>query len=354
MMKTISSYEEYEQTFKRRLYRIAFIFGTFMCSTYFYLNIQRGDLLDASSNVLVVTLSLIGLVLLKINTSLWKIQTIIAICHVSLYIASFLGSPSIPDAATLFWCMLFLSTLIITLGHIRSLPVLLILFTFSYYKFYVEPHSWMNVDYSAEEKLTFIIASFLLCAAILYSEYTRYKLLIDSYQEIVEKDKMKFLSTHDELTGLLNRRGFNDALKTSLPFGKRGTDKYALILIDIDNFKYINDTYGHSFGDLILKNIAKLQQVFVRSSDLVTRWGGEEFLILLENIPNDEVLRIAENIRKNVEKTPFANESFKINVTISLGISYSEEMDSFDTLLNLADERLYIAKAQNKNCIVDS
>ena len=354
MDNTINSYEEYEQHFKRKLYRLAFIFGALMCSIYLYHNFQRSDLLDASSNALVVTLSLIGLILLKFKASLWKIQIIIAIGYIALYIASFLGSPSVPDAATLFWCMLFLATLIITLGHLRSLPVLLILLTFSYYKLYVEPHSWMNVEYSEEEKLTFMIASALLCAVIIYSEYIRHKLLVGLYQGTVEKNKMKFLSTHDELTGLLNRRGFNDAIKTSLANGHRASDKHVLILLDIDNFKYINDTYGHNFGDLVLKNISKLQEVSVRSSDLITRWGGEEFLIFLENIPRDDVLRIAENIRKNVEKTPVANKNLKVNVTISLGIAYSEERDSFDALLNLADERMYIAKANNKNCIVDS
>ena len=124
-------------------------------------------------------------------------------------------------------------------------------------------------------------------------------------------------------------------------------------MLDIDDFKEVNDKFGHAFGDLALQNFGNLQQASVRSSDKVVRWGGEEFLIYLSNIDEVEVCRIAENVRAMVENTSVADEQHSANITVSIGIAYSHEADELKAVIKLADKRLYTAKRKDKNCVVD-
>ena len=108
--------------------------------------------------------------------------------------------------------------LILTLGHLRSIPFLLLIFTFSYYELFIEAGSFMNVVYSENEKQTFMVTGLLLSFLVLYTEYIRYKLSRGLYEESIAKNHLEFLSNHDELTGLYNRRGFYRELKKQMSF----------------------------------------------------------------------------------------------------------------------------------------
>ncbi|MFD2167918.1 GGDEF domain-containing protein [Thalassotalea euphylliae] len=346
-----SSYASYEKQFKRELYKLAFIVSALLCAIYFFRNIERGDTLDAVSNATVVILSILGLVYMRHSDNIGRIHYVPAFNYMVLFIGSFAGSPSSPDAASLFWCLLFLPCLVLTLGHIKSLPYILLIQAFTYFSFFMSEPTWMYVEYSSDEKQTYMVTSTILLILVWFSEYVRFKLSRGLYFENIEKKRMKYLSSHDELTGLFNRRGFKEQIESKRFFNKRNVDQTAIILIDIDDFKHINDTHGHSFGDIVLKNIARLQLATVRSTDTVVRWGGEEFLILLSNVEAAQVKRIAENIRKNIEKTPVANEEIAINITVSIGIAFSREVSSIEELVELADNRLYAAKGHGKNCI---
>ncbi|NPA87696.1 MAG: diguanylate cyclase [Epsilonproteobacteria bacterium] len=150
---------------------------------------------------------------------------------------------------------------------------------------------------------------------------------------------VKRVADLDKLTQIYNRRGCEKFLKSY--------KDYSIILIDIDHFKQINDTYGHDIGDKILQEFGKLLKSSVRANDIVCRWGGEEFLIILPHTSYENATEVAEKIRKKVEETKiFGN----IQITISLGVSQFN--GNFEKTFKEADEKLYIAKKTGRNKVI--
>ncbi|WP_156922814.1 GGDEF domain-containing protein [Desulfitobacterium metallireducens] len=158
--------------------------------------------------------------------------------------------------------------------------------------------------------------------------------------------KLYFGAHNDALTGLYNRRYFNYKLDDEISRIKRTQSVFSLILIDIDNFKKVNDTNGHLMGDEILKKLSCILKQSMRSIDIVARWGGEEFAIILPETDLNGARTFAERLRKTVEKYDFG-----LQVTISLGIVSTCDDLTLDELLTQADEALYTAK-EKKNKVV--
>lgn len=159
--------------------------------------------------------------------------------------------------------------------------------------------------------------------------------------------KLNYAANNDVLTGLYNRRQFNNSLSEELSRVKRTKSTLSLILIDIDNFKSVNDTYGHLKGDEVLKKLGYILKSSARTIDFAARWGGEEFAIILPETDLNGAEVFAERLRKNVENYDFG----KFQVTISLGIVSTSDELSLDELLTKADEALYAAKAK-KNMVI--
>lgn len=150
----------------------------------------------------------------------------------------------------------------------------------------------------------------------------------------------------DILTGLYNRRYLNFKLDEEISRVKRTQSPLSLILIDVDNFKKVNDVYGHLMGDKVLKRLGEILRRDSRDIDITARWGGEEFAIVLPETPLEGAQKFAERLRKAVE-----NYDFGFQVTISLGIVSMHKETSFDELLTQADQALYLAK-EKKNIVV--
>ncbi|MGB5793188.1 diguanylate cyclase, partial [Poseidonibacter sp.] len=159
--------------------------------------------------------------------------------------------------------------------------------------------------------------------------------------------KYQELSTIDNLTGIFNRLKFEQELKDEIDRIKRyKTEKFSLVILDIDNFKKINDTYGHIEGDNVLKQLVLEIKSHLRSTDIFSRWGGEEFVIILPltNINNAKIA--IENIRKHVSSANFNKVG---NVTCSFGLTEFSDDDTFHSVITRADEAMYIAKTSGKN-----
>jgi diguanylate cyclase (GGDEF)-like protein len=147
------------------------------------------------------------------------------------------------------------------------------------------------------------------------------------------------------LTGLPNRLAFETTLERDYTLSLRTRQPLSLIMLDLDRFKRVNDTYGHNRGDAVLAQLAQVLQSVIRGSDHPARWGGEEFVIVLPNSTALEAAVLAERIRKAVEK-----EDFQVGaLTVSLGVAQLEEIDSPLSLARRADEALYRAKAAGRN-----
>lgn len=174
------------------------------------------------------------------------------------------------------------------------------------------------------------------------------------YMEILEN------ATLDALTGLNNRHMFHQRLSEATANAKRQKTDLCCIMTDIDFFKSVNDTYGHSIGDLVLKTVAKTIKKELREYDIASRYGGEEFAILLPNTPLDEAYKVAQRLREKIEKKKINIAEYKIenvneiSVTISIGVSLYDEKTMKDPseLYRLADKGLYIAKESGRNRVI--
>lgn len=153
-------------------------------------------------------------------------------------------------------------------------------------------------------------------------------------------------ASKDSLTGLHNRRCFYDRIDYEIEKMKRTKQPLSLAIIDIDNFKTINDTYGHLEGDRVLVQLAGIFKTQVRSGDTVIRWGGEEFTVILPETDKEGALTFAERVRKLVE---CSNCKFKI--TICIGVTTVYQAHNAEKILSIADSALYKAK-ENKNMVV--
>ncbi len=171
-------------------------------------------------------------------------------------------------------------------------------------------------------------------------------------------NRVKSISTSDELTGLHNRRFLLERLDSEISRAKRYHSKVSCILFDIDFFKVINDMYGYEWGDVLLKKIAEMLLNLARKEDVVTRYGDEEFMVLLPNTSEENAFIFAERFRRDVEKMSFipAGEEERHPVKISGGIaSYPclEDVDeNSNTIIRYAEHALYNAKKRGKNRIV--
>lgn len=155
----------------------------------------------------------------------------------------------------------------------------------------------------------------------------------------------------DELTGLSNRRGMQQQLNMEFSRYQRSGHHFSVVLIDMDLFKRLNDDFGHDAGDLALKQFSRLMQQVIRATDLASRWGGEEFLMLLPDTSLVQALILAERLRNEVEKTHFMFSGQRLPVTISAGVCSITQSDSISHLLRQVDMNLYDAKQHGRNRI---
>jgi len=171
--------------------------------------------------------------------------------------------------------------------------------------------------------------------------------------EVKEKEEELFrLATHDDLTGLSNRRSFTEELERELLRGKRNTQTSAVLMIDLDHFKQVNDTYGHAVGDRVLRHFAKQAKLALREIDTLARIGGEEFAAILPQVDADNALAAAERLRAEIERSVLDIEGLPLPITASIGISLTREADSgYGSILKRADQALYTAKSAGRNCV---
>lgn len=169
-------------------------------------------------------------------------------------------------------------------------------------------------------------------------------LVLSRYQHRIEE-----MASSDELTGLLNRHAFAILIDKVLTEHRRSPKPIAMLLADIDHFKDINDHYGHSVGDQVLKRVSALLMESLRQSDMAVRWGGEEFLVVLNDCDQTEAERIAENLRQKIAKTPIEVNGQHISVTVSIGVSQYDNAETPGQAVSRADAALYVAKKGGRN-----
>lgn len=172
---------------------------------------------------------------------------------------------------------------------------------------------------------------------------------VDDVTELEEeRRKVQEMANRDYLTGLYNRRYFFEVGESFFQNAKRGSLRLAVAMIDIDHFKRINDTYGHAAGDAVLKGLARILERNLRKADVLSRFGGEEFCVLLNCKDGEDAYAVLDKIRLLVEREEFDADGRRVSATISAGIT-NRLGESLEKMINQADEMLYKAKNSGRN-----
>ncbi len=180
------------------------------------------------------------------------------------------------------------------------------------------------------------------------------EIISNSYRRALNLESLVSKSYLDELTGCYNRRYFDEHYKIEFKRAQRYQHNLSLIFIDVDDFKEINDFYGHGFGDYVLKTIGELLRRLTRISDSTIRYGGDEFLIILPETSHESALEVATKLKNAINTFPFQDSNLPnpLEITVSMGISsYPRDSIEPDVLVKIADQALYRSKEQGKNRI---
>lgn len=180
----------------------------------------------------------------------------------------------------------------------------------------------------------------------------------NNLEEMVEQrtEILKWLAITDPLTGLYNRRYFMEQLEQEFKRSRRYERDLSLLMLDIDYFKKVNDTYGHQVGDLVLRKISTIIQGQLRDADMAFRFGGEEFMVILPETSTHDASNVAERMRTEIMYSYYHHADAEFNVTVSIGIISMQNnmVDTIDSLLKKVDDNLYIAKREGRNKVIAS
>ena len=233
-------------------------------------------------------------------------------------------------------------------GFVFSGIFYLIVFTLAYHGI----GTWLDGDWTFESYLRFVIASLILINITFInriSESNTSKILkVKDQKEQEYIKKLEDLSSLDSLTKLYNRRKIDEILDNELSRSERHNRPLVVSIFDIDDFKNVNDIYGHIVGDKVLIELAQLIKASTRKSDYFGRWGGEEFILIFPETTIDQATALVEKLRNIISSHPFLDAK---NITCSFGITQMEKYDTITTIINKADKGLYEAKNSGKNCV---
>ena len=251
--------------------------------------------------------------------------------------------------AGMFWCLVMVPLFFHLLGHSGGGKLVFVLLFPSLWLLFLPTPGALMPPYTPEISMRFVVAYVVLAWISYLVEFVRYQTRVRLKQA---RDRLDVQSRTDELTGLANRRGFKEYLGQQEKRGDQGRGWYAVIVGDLDDFKAINDRYGHEVGDAVLRQVGATLKGIVRDVDLVARWGGEEFLLLLVDTDRDGALVLAEKILAKIDHSTIRVADLEISVTMSLGVDAQQPGRSLSAALRNADRAMYLAKERGKNQVV--
>jgi len=254
------------------------------------------------------------------------------------------------DVSIFLWAFLLPIVSISVMGDKRGLMIALVSFCVGLLLMTAPEILFNSPPYSRSMVVRFSIIYLILTFVIYYYESSQQMLILHIQQE---RDRFENASKHDSLTELSNRRDVIEKMEIERERHLRMDKPFAVIMGDLDNFKNLNDTYGHDAGDYVLQTIGRILRNQVRGIDCPARWGGEEFLVILVDTDLESGQRVAERIRRKIENTNFNHKNQRLPVTMTFGLTvYQNTDDSIDEAVKRADKALYEGKNRGKNIVI--
>lgn len=339
--------------YRRLIMTAALLFiALFAFSAFILINISLGNYHLVMMDITVALFSLFSIYLLFIKK---KIEFAALVSTVLLFsFLLFFTFITKNNGFGLVWTLCFSLFVIPILGTRKGLIMTAVFYLILVPMVYSGIGEW---DHGFWDKSSFT-RFFMASLTVVYTAYFFESSSVAAYQTILEirekekvyLNKLENLSVTDQLTGLNNRRYFDDHFEVERAKVKRYGNALCLIMIDIDHFKPVNDKFGHQVGDLVLKEFSLVLRKSIRSSDILSRWGGEEFIILLPGTTMSNSLLIAEKIRKAIAGRQFAKIG---KLSASFGVSeVNTKTASNREAIHHADEALYQAKRNGRNQVV--
>jgi diguanylate cyclase (GGDEF)-like protein len=204
-----------------------------------------------------------------------------------------------------------------------------------------------------DEELIRLLAFTMTTFVMVYTGSAVSRLRVENRKHNIELAEALAMNTRlavtDDLTGLYTRRFLMDKLSHQKAISERDNSDFVVCFADLDHFKQINDNYGHHTGDIVLKSFAEILRSSIREIDYASRFGGEEFVVLLVNTETGPATNVSERIRLGIENYNFSDVAPGLNVTVSIGLANFKQYNSIQETLMSADDRMYRAKELGRN-----
>jgi diguanylate cyclase (GGDEF)-like protein len=320
------------------LYKTAFLKITLLASLsligslasflYAYLDLSEGDTVMAFMEVIVGTVLFLNPFIARRYRNLNLMATVSLLLFSSVFIIAIFDE--LPDdKSSLIW--------------VNVIPALAFFIKGRKGLYWSLGFLWVHLilvlsrNLNIDKDLVDAYLSYMVVVVVFYF----YAWMSERYRNVWEN-----LARMDSLTGVLSRTAFEEVMARELERARRYGGRLSLILFDLDNFKDINDTYGHLFGDKVLRKVADAVKMNLRSTDVIARWGGEEFIVLLPGADCREACAVAEKLRKSLQTLGLGS---KVRITASFGVAELRDGDDGVRLILKADKALYSAKRKGKN-----
>jgi len=336
------------EDFKSNVTKISLYLAIIIAGVFFALRgfnvLEPTPVATLNTGVLLLSLIIIYICFIKCQEKFKYIQTVFYFIIVTYIFVQIIIEP---DNVTIpIWVDFTLIVAYVTTD--KKIAIILNIYAFIFLIFLKLLGYYKADDYSF---LTLMISmfSFSLLGGLISIQLDKY-----NKEMLNQKEKLEQLALIDELTQIFNRRAFYQIAQKQLKQAKREKKNLCIIAMDIDYFKKINDTYGHEGGDIVLKEFVENIKEIIRENDLFARIGGEEFVLLLYDVSEEDIDKIIEKILQKIRHTPIHIDHEKINITVSIGAYYLRyyEVDNIQKALKNADKALYIAKRTGRNRVV--
>jgi diguanylate cyclase (GGDEF)-like protein len=346
--QTQSWFGKLEQSYYQRWEIVTFcMLGMSLCIAFGLLSVFRGDFPLATALLLVATTQ--GLLLRHdLRTYSGNLIRWFGVAAQTLLFYYLLITGGFEGTGPL-WCIVLVPSFIYLLGPAKG-SVYCVFFFVVLLALLISPLSSDVWNYTIATPDIYRSRFFIVCVAFVFyiwlQEYSRARVLrrLSDAQK-----KLEVIASTDSLTGLPNRREMERWLESQERRSGKDNEQYGLVIADIDYFKQINDNYGHHCGDEVIARVAQTMKNSLRENDLVSRWGGEEFLLLLPQTDLQGAMDVSEKLRKLIEVSEIKTEGGDIFVTMSFGVAVGDQGLVIDDCLKLADSALYQAKEQGRN-----